>query len=241
MKGAGGHEMKDHRVVSHEEWLAARTAFLAREKEFTRRRDDLNRERRDLPWEIVTKQYTFEGPEGKQSLPELFDGRSQLVVYHFMFEPEWDAGCKHCSFWADNFNGIVVHVNHRDATFIAVSRAPHAKLDRYKRRMGWSFKWVSSFGSDFNFDYGVSFTPEQLASQEALYNYGTQKPGHAEREGASVFYQDAAGKVFHTYSTYGRGIDMLNTAYHYIDLTPQGRDEGDTPQRWVRRHDEYEK
>ncbi len=239
MKGAGGHEMKDHRVVSHEEWLAARTAFLAREKEFTRRRDDLNRERRDLPWEIVTKQYTFEGPEGKQSLPELFDGRSQLVVYHFMFEPEWDAGCKHCSFWADNFNGIVVHVNHRDATFIAVSRAPHAKLDRYKRRMGWSFKWVSSFGSDFNFDYGVSFTPEQLASQEALYNYGTQKPGHAEREGASVFYQDATGKVFHTYSTYGRGIDMLNTAYHYIDLTPQGRDEGDTPQRWVRRHDEY--
>lgn len=241
MKGAGGHEMKDHRVVSHEEWLAARTAFLAREKEFTRRRDDLNRERRDLPWEIVTKQYTFEGPEGKQSLPELFDGRSQLVVYHFMFEPEWDAGCKHCSFWADNFNGIVVHVNHRDATFIAVSRAPLAKLDRYKRRMGWSFKWVSSFGSDFNFDYGVSFTPEQLASQEALYNYGTQKPGHAEREGASVFYQDATGKVFHTYSTYGRGIDMLNTAYHYIDLTPQGRDEGDTPQRWVRRHDEYER
>jgi predicted dithiol-disulfide oxidoreductase (DUF899 family) len=189
----------------------------------------------------VTKQYTFEGPEGKQSLPELFDGRSQLVVYHFMFEPEWDAGCKHCSFWADNFNGIVVHVNHRDATFIAVSRAPHAKLDRYKKRMGWSFKWVSSFGSDFNFDYGVSFAPEQLASQEALYNYGTQNPGHAEREGASVFYQDATGKVFHTYSTYGRGIDMLNTAYHYIDLTPQGRDEGDTPQRWVRRHDEYER
>jgi predicted dithiol-disulfide oxidoreductase (DUF899 family) len=231
----------NHRVVSHEEWLAARTAFLAKEKEFTRRRDELTLERQGLPWEAVTKDYTFEGAGGKQTLAELFDGRSQLIVYHFMFEPEWDAGCKHCSFWADNFNGIVVHVNHRDITVIAVSRAPYAKLAAYRKRMGWSFNWVSSFGSDFNFDFGVSFTPEQQARKEALYNYATQNPGHAEREGATVFYRDPAGQVFHTYSAYSRGIDMLNTAYHYIDLTPKGRDEGDTPQRWVRRHDEYDR
>ena len=229
-----------HAVVSHEEWIAARTAFLAKEKEFTRRRDELNQERRELPWEAVAKTYAFEGSDGKQTLPELFDGRSQLIIYHFMFEPEWDAGCKHCSFWADNFNGIVVHVNHRDATLIAVSRAPYAKLAAYKKRMGWSFKWVSSFGSDFNFDYGVSFTPEQLARKEASYNYTMQNPGYAEREGASVFYKDAGGRVFHTYSTYARGIDMLNAAYHYIDLLPKGRDEGERPQTWVRRHNEYE-
>jgi predicted dithiol-disulfide oxidoreductase (DUF899 family) len=230
----------NHRVVSHEEWLAARTAFLAKEKEFTRRRDELTRERQQLPWEAVTRDYIFEGAGGRQPLAELFDGRSQLIVYHFMFEPEWDAGCKHCSFWADNFNGIVIHVNHRDITLIAVSRAPYAKLAAYRKRMGWSFNWVSSFGSDFNFDYGVSFTPEQQARQEVLYNYATQNPGHAEREGVSVFYKDPSGQVFHTYSAYARGIDMLNTAYHYIDLTPKGRDEGGTPQRWVRRHDEYE-
>ena len=231
--------MSDHRVVSHEEWLEARTAFLAREKEFTRLRDELNRKRRELPWEAVAKEYVFEGAGGKQCLPDLFAGRSQLIVYHFMFEPEWDAGCKHCSFWADNFNSIVVHVNHRDATLVAVSRAPYPKLAAYRQRMEWSFPWVSSFGSDFNYDYGVSFTPEQLARKEAFYNYTVQNPGHAEREGVSVFYKDG-GRVFHTYSAYARGIDMLNTAYHYIDLTPKGRDEGGTPQRWVRRHDEYE-
>ena len=231
----------NHRVVSHEEWLAARIAFLAKEKEFTRRRDELNRERRDLPWEAVTKDYTFEGGGGKQTLAELFAGRSQLIVYHFMFEPEWDAGCPHCSFWADNFNGVVVHINHRDTTFIAVSRAPYVKLAAYRKRMGWSFNWLSSFGSDFNFDFGVSFTPEQQESKEAVYNYATLRPGHAEREGASVFFKDSGGQVFHTYSAYARGIDMLNTAYHYIDLTPNGRDEGNTPQRWVRRHDEYDR
>ena len=233
--------MTPHKVVSPAEWLEARTALLAKEKEFTRLRDELNRQRRELPWEAVTKDYSFEGPDGKQSLPALFDSRSQLVVYHFMFEPEWDAGCKHCSFWADNFNNIVVHVNHRDTTLIAISRAPYAKLAAYQKRMGWSFKWLSSFGSDFNYDFGVSFTPGQVAQKKAFFNYAEQNPGHAEREGASVFFKDAAGKVFHTYSAYARGIDMLNTAYHYIDLTPRGRDEGDTPQRWVRRHDEYEK
>ncbi|HLK51187.1 MAG TPA: DUF899 domain-containing protein [Bryobacteraceae bacterium] len=241
MSNSSAPDLRNHRVVSREEWLAARTAFLAKEKEFTQQRDELNRQRRDLPWEAVTEDYSFEGPAGKQSLAALFDGRSQLIVYHFMFEPEWDAGCKHCSFWADNFNSIVVHVNHRDTTLIAVSRAPYAKLAAYKKRMGWTFQWFSSFGSDFNYDFGVSFTPEQLARKKAFYNYTEQNPGHAEREGASVFFKDATGTVFHTYSTYARGIDILNTAYHYIDLTPKGRDEGDTPQRWVRRRDEYDK
>ena len=229
-----------HRVVSHEEWLSARTAFLAKEKEFTRLRDEVSRQRRELPWEVVTKDYSFEGPAGKQTLAELFDGRSQLIVYHFMFEPSWDAGCKHCSFWADNFDRIIVHLNHRDVTMVAISRAPYPKLAAYRQRMGWSFNWLSSFGSDFNFDFGVSFTTEQMEKNEASYNYRIGNPGHSEREGASVFYKDANGQMFHTYSAYARGIDMLNAAYHYIDLTPKGRDEGDTPQRWVRRHDEYE-
>jgi predicted dithiol-disulfide oxidoreductase (DUF899 family) len=233
--------MEDHPVVSHEEWLAARTAFLAKEKEFTRLRDELNRQRRELPWEIVDKEYVFEGADGKQTLPELFDGRSQLIVYHFMFDPGWDAGCPHCSFWADNFNGIVVHLNHRDATMIAVSRAPYPKLAAYQKRMGWNFKWVSSSATDFNFDYRVSFTADELEKKEAVYNFTTLSPGVSEREGASVFYKDPAGRVFHTYSTYARGIDMLNTAYHYIDLAPKGRDEGGRNQFWVRRHDEYQR
>jgi predicted dithiol-disulfide oxidoreductase (DUF899 family) len=230
--------IEDHPVVSHEEWLAARTAFLAKEKEFTQLRDELNRQRRELPWEIVDKKYVFEGPHGKQTLLELFDGRSQLIVYHFMFDPAWDAGCQHCSFWADNFNPIVVHLNQRDVTMIAVSRAPYPKLAAYQQRMGWDFKWVSSSGTDFNFDYRVSFTPEELEKKEAVYNFTTLHPGRPEREGASVFYKDPEGCVFHTYSTYARGIDMLNTAY---DLVPKGRDEGSRNQFWVRRHDEYQR
>jgi predicted dithiol-disulfide oxidoreductase (DUF899 family) len=233
--------MEDHPVVSHEEWLGARTAFLAKEKEFTRLRDELNRQRRELPWEIVDKEYIFDGADGKQTLLELFDGRSQLIVYHFMFDPSWDAGCPHCSFWADNFNGIVVHLNQRDATMIAVSRAPYSKLAVYQKRMGWNFKWVSSSATDFNFDYRVSFTADELEKNEAVYNFKTIRPGMLEREGASVFYKDPAGRVLHTYSTYARGIDMLNTAYHYIDLAPKGRDEGDRNQFWVRRHDEYQR
>ena len=233
--------MEDHPVVSHEEWLAARTAFLAKEKEFTRLRDELNRQRRELPWEIVDKEYVFEGADGKRTLPELFDGRSQLIVYHFMFDPSWDAGCPHCSFWADNFNEIIVHLNQRDATMIAVSRAPCPKLAAYQKRMGWDFKWVSSSATDFNFDYRVSFTADELEKKETVYNFKTIRPGMPEREGASVFYKDPAGRVFHTYSAYARGIDMLNTAYHYIDLTPKGRDEGDRNQYWVRRHDEYQR
>jgi predicted dithiol-disulfide oxidoreductase (DUF899 family) len=232
--------IQNHPVVSREQWLSARTAFLAREKEFTRIRDELSRQRRELPWVKVEKSYVFDGPAGKETLTDLFDGRSQLIVYHFMFSPEWDQGCKHCSFWADNFNPLGVHLNHRDVTLIAVSRAPFAKLEAFRRRMGWSFKWVSSFGSDFNYDYGVSFTPEQIDTGAPLFNYGTIDPGGSEREGASVFYRDADGTVFHSYSTYARGIDMLNTAYHYLDLVPKGRDEGDHPQDWVRYHDRYE-
>ena len=234
--------MEEHEVVSSDRWLEARKELLIKEKEFTRLRDRLSQQRRDLPWEVVDKEYVFEGPSGRKTLPELFDGRSQLVVYHFMFEPGWDEGCPHCSFWADSFDRIIVHLNHRDATMIAVSRAPFPKLEAYAERMGWSFNWLSSLQSDFNYDFHVSFTPEEVAAEEALYNFTRQDPGGEDREGVSVFYKDARGDVFHTYSAYARGIDILNAAYHYLDLVPKGRDEAghDGPQFWVRRHDEYE-
>jgi predicted dithiol-disulfide oxidoreductase (DUF899 family) len=240
--------IENHRIVGHDEWLSARAALLLKEKEFTRLRDDLSRQRRELPWEAVPKEYVFEGPNGKQTLSELFDGRSQLVIYHFMFGPDakpepthWpDAGCEQCSFWADNFNGIVVHLNHRDVSMIAVSRAPYSKLAAYKKRMGWNFKWVSSGSNEFNFDYHVSFTTEEFAKKKAFYNYAIQDPSDTEREAISVFHKDSAGTVFHTYSAYARGIDMLNLAYHYLDIVPKGRDEGDRGPFWVRRHDEYD-
>ncbi len=232
---------ENHAVVSHTQWLEARKELLRKEKEFTRLRDALSQQRRDLPWEAVDKQYVFEGPGGKQTLAELFDGRSQLIIYHFMFGPGWEAGCPHCSFWADNFNNIIIHLNHRDVTMIAVSHAPYAKLAAYQRRMGWNFKWCSSFRSDFNFDYAVSFTAEELAAKQALYNYEIQDPRNSEHAGISVFYKDPAGAVFHTYSTYARGLDMLNVAYHYLDLVPKGRDEGGIGPKWVRRRDEYDR
>jgi len=194
----------------------------------------------DLPWERVEKEYVFDGPNGKETLAQLFAGKSQLIVYHFMFDPTWEAGCKSCSFWADNFNGIDVHLRHRDVSFLAISRAPSPKLEAYKKRMGWRFKWVSSFGTDFNYDYFVSFTPEDIAKGTAFWNYARQKPFESETVGISVFYKDPTGSVFHTYSCYARGVDMLNGAYHYIDLTPKGRDEGPSTQAWVRRHDEYD-
>ncbi len=232
--------MTTHQIVSHSEWLDARKALLAKEKAFTRARDALSQERRDLPWERVEKNYVFEGANGKETLAQLFAGKNQLVIYHFMFDPDWQAGCKSCSFWADNFNGIDVHLAHRDTTLLAVSRAPYAKLAAYKERMGWNFKWVSSFGSDFNFDYGVSFTPEEVAQGEAVYNYGKFKPFGPELPGISVFARDESGAIFHTYSCYARGVDMMNGAYHYLDLTPKGRDESaPANQAWVRRHDEY--
>jgi predicted dithiol-disulfide oxidoreductase (DUF899 family) len=228
-------------VVSRDEWIEARKVLLIKEKEFTRLRDQLAQGRRDLPWEAVTEEYVFEGPDGTRTLPALFDGRSQLIVYHFMYDSSWDAGCPNCSFWADNFNGIPVHLNHRDVTFVAVSRAPYDNLAAYQKRMGWDFEWVSSFGNDFNRDYYVSFTPQEVATKAGLYNYTTQDPNDTEREGVSVFFKDGNGQVFHTYSAYARGIDMLNGAYHYLDLVPKGRDEAghDSPPFWVRRHDEY--
>ena len=232
--------MTEHDVVTHEEWIAARMKLLRKEKEFTRVRDELSRQRRELPWEAVREEYVFEGPAGPQTLSDLFDGCSQLVVYHFMFEPEWDEGCPHCSFWADSVDANVVHLKARDVTFAAVSRAPLAKLATYRGRMGWSFHWVSSQASSFNFDYGVSFRPEERDAP--VYNYGTLSPAHADREGVSVFFRDERGDVFHTYSAYARGIDMLNTAYNYLDLVPRGRDEeGRPPQFWVRRRDDYER
>jgi predicted dithiol-disulfide oxidoreductase (DUF899 family) len=232
--------VKTHKTVSRDEWTEARKQLLAQEREFTRLRDQLSQQRRDLPWEAVEKEYVFEGPNGKETLRELFDGRNQLIVYHFMFGPSWDAGCPHCSRWADNFNGVIVHLNQRDVTLVAASRAPYAKLAAYRKRMGWNFKWVSSFETDFNFDYHVSFAPEDTARKAAFYNFTTQDPRSSEREGVSVFYVDS-GRVFHTYSAYARGIDMLSVDYHYLDLVPQGRDEAGRGPFWVRRHDEYDK
>ncbi len=239
MKKESGGGINNHIVVNHEEWLTARMSLLAKEKEFTRLRDQLSQERRNLPWEEVEKEYIFEGSNGKQNLGELFDGRSQLIVYHFMFGPSWVAGCPHCSRWADSFNGIIIHLNQRDVTMIAVSRAPYTRLAAYQKRMGWNFKWVSSLETDFNFDCHVSFTPEELAGKKTFYNFTMEDQDSSEREGVSVFYKDSAGKVFHTYSTYARGIDLLNVDYNYLDLVPKGRDEGDRGPFWVRRHDEY--
>jgi predicted dithiol-disulfide oxidoreductase (DUF899 family) len=238
----GGLMTKKNKVVSSQEWLAARRELLDKEKEFDRLRDALSQQRRELPWEAVDREYVFEGPNGKTNLPDLFDGRSQLIIYHFMFDPDWEAGCPHCSFWADNFNPIILHLNQRDVTMIAVSRAPYRKLAAYEKRMGWNFKWVSSFGSDFNFDYHVSFTPEEVANKKAFLNFAIQDPHGTEHQGVSVFYKDPEGSVFHTYSTHARGIDLMNTAYNYLDLAPKGRDEAGhkNPQFWVRRHDEYE-
>jgi predicted dithiol-disulfide oxidoreductase (DUF899 family) len=232
--------LANHPVVSPEQWLAARTALLAKEKAFTRARDEVNRERRALPWERVEKTYVFQGPTAQETLAELFAGRSQLVVYHFMFPPEWDEGCKHCSFWADHYDGAGIHLNHRDVTFVVVSRAPLTKIAAFQQRMGWRFKWVSSAGTGFNYDYHVSFTPPEVEGGSAVYNYARTDAGMSEREGLSVFYRNAAGAVFHTYSCYARGIDMLNGAYNFLDLVPKGRDEDpDSPQSWVRHHDRY--
>ncbi len=231
-----------HKVVSREEWLAARREHLAKEKEFTRLRDQLSAERRQLPWVKVDKKYVFDGPNGKETLAGLFQGKSQLIVYHFMFGPDWEEGCPSCSFWADNFNGIDVHLKHRDISLVAVSRAPLEKLEVYRNRMGWSFKWVSSFGNDFNRDYHVSFTPEEMQKGEMFYNFGMTKYPSGEAHGVSAFYRDAEGGVFHTYSSYARGLDMLNGAYQYMDIAPKGRDEEGLPytMAWLRRRDRYD-
>ena len=230
----------DHPVVSHDSWVAARVELLRREKEFSKARDEIARLRRALPWERVTKPYAFDGPNGRETLADLFEGRRQLAVYHFMFDPSWKEGCAHCSFWADSFNALGTHLHHRDTTFVAISRAPLDKIEAFKKRMGWSFKWVSSAPSDFNFDFGVSFTGDEQARGTGVYNYTPSESG-SEREGASVFYRDEQGDVYHTYSTYARGIDLLNVTYNFLDLTPKGRDEAhlSDPQAWVRHHDKY--
>jgi predicted dithiol-disulfide oxidoreductase (DUF899 family) len=233
--------MKDPNIVSQNQWLDARKALLAQEKKFTQERDELSRQRRDMPWVEVAKPYQFESADGKKSLADLFAGKSQLIVYHFMFHPDWTAGCKSCSFWADNYNGAVSHLAARDTALVAISRAPLQKLEAFKRRMGWSFPWVSSEGDDFNHDFGVTFTQDEISSKAKLYNYGTRAFNGEDAPGISVFARNGAGRIFHTYSCYARGLDMLNGAYHLIDLTPKGRDEAALPHpmSWVRLHDEY--
>jgi len=234
--------MQPHRIVSRDEWIAARKALMTSEKELTQAREAVSRQRRELPWVKVDKDYVFDGPDGKVTLGDLFKGRPQLVVQHVMFAPEWDAACKSCSFWVDGFERMVPHLAARDTTMVAISRAPLAKLEAFKKRMGWTFDWVSSGANDFNYDYAVTFSPEQLKSGATLYNYGTTPFGSEEAPGVSVFYRDQDGAIFHTYSTYSRGLDMMNAAYHYLDLTPLGRHEEGLPypMDWVRLRDQYQ-
>ncbi|WP_407167550.1 DUF899 domain-containing protein [Bradyrhizobium sp. ORS 111] len=234
--------MHQHKIVSRNEWIEARKALMAGEKELTQAREALSRQRRELPWVKVDKDYVFDGPDGKITLGDLFRGRPQLVVQHVMFAPEWDAACKSCSFWADGYERMVPHLAARDTTMVAISRAPVAKLEAFKKRMGWTFDWVSSGNNDFNYDYGVSFTREQMDRGEAQYNFGTTPPYGDEVPGISVFYRDETGEVFHTYSTFARGLDMMNAAYHYLDLTPLGRHEEGLPypMDWVRLRDQYQ-
>jgi predicted dithiol-disulfide oxidoreductase (DUF899 family) len=229
------------KVVTREEWLIARKEHLVQEKEFTRLRDELSKARRELPWVELEKDYAFDGANGKEHLSDLFDGRHQLLIYHFMYGPDWEEGCPSCSFWADNYDRSVIHLNHRDISMVAVSKAPWKTLDAYRRRMGWSFKWFSSLDNDFNRDYHVSFTPEEMEKGEMFYNYQTTHFPSSEAPGLSVFYRDDDGSVYHTYSCYSRGLDMLNAAYHHMDLVPKGRDESDLPHRmsWLHRHDQY--
>jgi len=234
-------EVYPSKAVARDEWLVARKDLLTREKELTRLRDDVSRHRRELPWVNVDKEYVFHGPDGKETLADLFDGRSQLIVYHFMLGPGWKEGCKSCSYLADHFDGANWHLPHRDVSFVVVSRAPLSEIEPYKKRLGWRFKWVSSHGSDFNFDYHVSATEKEKAERKMYYNYETQELASEEMPSLSVFYKDENGDVFHTYSTYARGLDILVGTYNFLDLVPKGRDEDqlDFTMDWVRRHDEY--
>jgi predicted dithiol-disulfide oxidoreductase (DUF899 family) len=233
-------EMNPSKIVSQAEWLVARKDLLTREKELTRLRDELSRHRRELPWVKIDKEYVFDGPDGRETLADLFDGHSQLMVYHFMLGPGWEEGCKSCSYLADHFDGPNWHLPHRDVAFVVVSRAPLSEIKPYQKRMGWKFKWVSSHGTDFNFDYHVSATEEEKTKGQMYYNYQSAELLSDELPGLSVFYKDENGAVFHTYSTYARGLDMLVGAYHFLDLVPKGRDENpDSTMDWVRRHDEY--
>lgn len=233
--------MAEPKVATREAWLEARMALLEEEKAHLRAGDALAAKRRALPWVLVEKDYRFQTDEGEKTLADLFNGRSQLIVQHFMMGPDWEAGCPSCSFWADGYSGMTPHIEQRDITLIAVSRAPIERINVYRNRMGWTFPWVSSLGSDFNFDFGVRATEEQLNGGEITYNYRTGPARSSELHGTSVFARDLNGQVFHTYSTYGRGLDPMNNAYAYMDLTPKGRDEGDLPfsMGWLKRRDEY--
>jgi predicted dithiol-disulfide oxidoreductase (DUF899 family) len=230
-----------HPVVSREEWITARRDLLKKEKAAVRLSDELAAQRRELPWVKIDKAYLFDAPGGKVPLADLFAGRSQLVVYHFMFGPDWQEGCPSCSLVSDHFDGTLPHLAARDVTFTAVSRAPLAKLEAFKQRMGWRFNWVSSHGSDFNADFHVSFSEAEMASGHVNYNYTLQEFPSAEAPGLSVFYKDAAGDIYHTYSTYSRGVEALMATYRILDMVPKGRDEDDLAfgMEWVRYHDRY--
>jgi predicted dithiol-disulfide oxidoreductase (DUF899 family) len=233
-------EMNLSKVVSEAEWLVARKDLLTREKELTRLRDEVTRHRRELPWVKIEKEYIFDGPNGRKTLADLFEGRSQLIVYHFMLGPGWEEGCKSCSYLADHFDGANWHLPHRDVTFLVISRAPLSQIERFKKRMGWRFKWLSSQNNDFNFDYHVSATEDDQAKGKMYYNYKTQELMGEEMPGLSVFYKDETDDVFHTYSTYARGLDGLVGTYNFLDLVPKGRDENpDSTMDWVRHHDRY--
>jgi len=233
-------EIKNHKIVNSREWTTARKELLRKEKELTHLRDELSRQRRDLPWEKVEKKYAFEGRNGKETLPDLFQGRSQLIIYHFMFGPGWKEGCVGCSFLADHLDGAVQHLEHHDVSFVVVSRAPFDEIEAFHKRMGWKFKWVSSYGSDFNYDYHVSFKKD---SGKVYYNFEEQDFQIEESSGTSVFYRDPMDNMFHTYSSYARGGDIFLGAYNYLDITPKGRNENGPNYSladWVRHHDRYE-
>ena len=232
----------NHKIVSNEEWVEARKALLAKEKALTHQRDELSRQRRELPWVKVEKNYVFDGPKGKETLADLFDGRSQLIVYHFMFGPGWKEGCPSCSFVGDHIDGMLIHLAHRDVSFSAISRAPYDQIQAFQKRMGWRFHWVSSFANDFNRDYRVSFTKEEQAKGKVYYNYGLNEFPSEEAPGASVFYKGKTGAIFHTYSAYARGLDGLLGTYTLLDLVPKGRDEEGLAftMSWVRHHDKYD-
>ena len=237
-----GQKVDLPRVGTRAEWLAARKQLLVKEKRQTRERDALNAERRRLPMVKLEKEYLFETPAGRQTLPELFDGRSQLIVYHFMLGPGWQEGCVGCAFGADHIEGVVVHLEHHDVSLAVVSRAPLAEIERFKARMGWRFRWLSSHGSDFNHDFHVSFTEEEIAGGRVYYNYEMREFQSEELPGLSVFFRDAAGDVFHTYSSYARGVEELLGTYMWLDLTPKGRNETGPAfdlTDWVRLHDRY--
>jgi predicted dithiol-disulfide oxidoreductase (DUF899 family) len=235
--------MMHNRIVTRDEWLAARKAHLAKEKELTHLRDQLSAERRELPWVRIEKNYVFAGPNGKETLAQLFDGRSQLIIQHFMFGPGWKEGCVGCSFSVDHIEGALVHLEHHDVSYVAVSRAPLPEIEAFKKRMGWRLKWVSSYGSDFNYDFHVSFKPEEIEKGKAYYNYEIRKVGIEELSGRSVFYKDENGGIFHTYSSYARGGDLMLGTYNILDLMPKGRNETGPNHNltdWVRHHDRYD-